>query len=163
MWTEGRRGLVERPSKRARAFDLFDLRTWVETDGVGATEIVRMRVGGTEVREMVKDGDDGEDGRENSRAGMGIRVGIRGGEDERVYFGSSGKVIEGAGLADGIDLIESRERGERRDGVLLDNELTKSPVTDERRTDMVGLRFILAERIDCDSAKSRDRKDLYSG
>ena len=110
MWS-----VVERPSKRARAFDLFDLRTWVETDAVAATEIVRMRVGGTDVREMVKDGD-GEDGRDNSRAGMGIRVGIRGGKD--VYFGSSGRVIEGAGLADGI---ESRERRERRDGVLLEN------------------------------------------
>lgn len=93
---------LERPSKRARASERFDLRTRVETDDEVAfveTERRRMAVRGAGVREMTRDGG----GRGISRAGMGAREGRRGGDD----FGSSGRVAEGAGLGDGIDLKES--------------------------------------------------------
>jgi hypothetical protein len=55
-----------------------------------------MAVSGAGVREMVRDG------RDISRAGIGIREGIRGGD-----LGTSGRVAEGAGLGDGRDLKES--------------------------------------------------------
>ena len=92
---------LERPSKRARASKRFDLRTRVETDeevAFVATERRRMAVSGAGVREMVRDG------RGTSRAGMGVREGRRGGAD---LVGTSGRVAEGAGLGNGIDLKES--------------------------------------------------------
>jgi hypothetical protein len=91
---------LERPSKRARACERFDFRTRVETDeevAFVATERRRMAESGAGVREMVRDG------RGTSRAGMGAREGRRGGAD----LGTSGRVAEGAGLGDGIDLKES--------------------------------------------------------
>ena len=91
---------LERPSKRARACERFDLRTRVETDeevAFVATERRRMAESGVGVREMVRDG------RGTSRAGMGVREGRRGGAD----LGTSGRVAEGAGLGDGIDRRDS--------------------------------------------------------
>ena len=91
---------LERPSKRARACERFDFRKRVETDdevAFVATERRCMAVDGAGVREMVRDG------RGTSRAGMGAREGIRGGAD----LGTSGRVANGAGLGDGIDLKES--------------------------------------------------------
>lgn len=63
-----------------------------------------MAVSGACVREMVRDG------RGISRAGMGVREGRRGGEE----LGKSGRVAEGAGFGEGIDLreMESRVRKE---------------------------------------------------
>jgi len=122
---------LERPSKRARACDRFDLRTRVETDeevAFVATERRRTTVSGAGVREMVRDGG-------TSRAGMGVREGRRGAAD----LGTSGSVAEGAGLRDGIDRKESESGG------------------------ATCFRFKLAERMDWDSAKSRERKDLNSG
>lgn len=55
-----------------------------------------MVVGGAGVREMVRDG------RGTSRAEMGAREGRRG-----AVVGTSGRVADGAGLGDGIDLKES--------------------------------------------------------
>jgi hypothetical protein len=52
---------LERPSKRARASERFDLRTRAETDdevAFVATERRRMAVSGAGVREMVRDGDE---------------------------------------------------------------------------------------------------------
>lgn len=92
---------LERPSKRARASKRFDLRTRVETEedvAFVATERRRMAVSGAGVREMVRDG------RGISRAGMGVREGRRGAAD---LVGTSGRVAEGAGLGNGIDLKES--------------------------------------------------------
>lgn len=54
-----------------------------------------MGVSGAGVRDTVIDGG-------NSRAGIGIREGIRGGVDD-IEEGGSGSVIEGAGFGDGID------------------------------------------------------------
>ena len=105
MWTVIR---LQRPSKRARACERFDLRTRVETDeelAFVATERRRMAVSGAGVRDMVRAG------RGTSRAGMGVREGRRGGAD----FGTSGRVAEGAGLRDGIDRRESKS------GNFLDN------------------------------------------
>lgn len=73
------------------------------------------------------------DGDGNSRAEMGTREGRRGGADD-TGEGSSGRVIEGAALGCGMDL----------DGDDIEE-------------------VFLAERMDCDSARSRERKDLYSG
>jgi len=112
---------LERPSNRARASERFDLRTRVETvEEVTfvAIEMWRIAVSGAGVRDMVRDG---VGGRGSSRAGMGTKDGRRGGADfieEGVGFGSSGRVIEGAGLGDGMDLKESREKRKRRDGAL---------------------------------------------
>lgn len=89
---------LERPSKRARACERFDLRTRVETDeevAFVATERRRMAVSGAGVRDIVRDG--------TSRAEMGAREGRRGGAD----LGTSGRVAEGAGFGDGIDRKES--------------------------------------------------------
>jgi hypothetical protein len=146
---------LERPSKRARASERFDLRTRVETvEEVAfvATEMWRMTMHGAGVREIVREG---VIGRGNSRAGMGMMEGRRGGVDdigEGMRFGGSGRVIEGAGLGDGIDLKESR--GKR---VLDGSDIFGSFMG------AGGNRFKLAERMDCDSARSRERKDLYSG
>lgn len=82
MWRGVGEGL-ERPSKQARAFKRFDLRTRVETDEVAlvTTERRRMAVSGAGVREMVRDGDDDDDDeRDIFRGGIGRREGIRGGE-----------------------------------------------------------------------------------
>ena len=141
----------ERPSKRARACERFDLRTRVETDeevAFVATETRRMTVSGAGVREMVRDGG-------TSRAEMGVREGRRGAAD----LGTSGRVAEGAGLRDGIDRKESES-----DDFLKNDELgntTEGQNTNRGATRC--FRFKLAERIDWDSAKSRERKDLYSG
>jgi hypothetical protein len=98
-----------------------------------ATEMRRITVSGAGVREMVRDG------RGNSRGGIGMREGRRGADEGDL--GSSGRVIEGTGLGEGIDLKESASE------VLGNLKGTE------------GFRF----KLDCDSAKSRDRKDLYSG
>jgi len=126
---------LERPSKRARASERFDLRARVETDdevAFVATERRWMAVGGAGVREMVRDG------RGISRAEMGAREGRRGAAD--IDLGTSGRVANGAGLGDGMDLRESASENLG-----------------------VRFRFKLAERMDWDSARSRERKDLYSG
>src|SRR5271168_2041211 len=103
-------------------------------------------IGGAGVREMemVRDGDG------NSRAGMGTREGRRGGADD-TGEGSSGRVIEGAGLGCGIDLDSDLENNEHR------CQLEKQQGTDNIEE------VFLAECMDCDSARSRERKDLYSG
>jgi hypothetical protein len=142
---------LERPSKRARASERFDLRTRVEIDEVVtfvATERRWMGVDGAGVREMARDG------RGTSRAGMGVREGRRGAAD----LGTSGRVVEGAGLGDGIDLKESES-----DNLLENDELRNRTETQNTYGEVTGFRFKLAERMDWDSAKSRERKDLYSG
>jgi hypothetical protein len=142
---------LERPSKRARACERFDLRTRVETDeevAFVATERRRMTVSGAGVREIVRDG------RGTSRAGMGAREGRRGGAD----LGTSGRVAEGAGLGDGIDRRESES-----DNFLENNELCNIIVRESTYRGATCFRFKLAERMDWDSARSRERKDLYSG
>ena len=142
---------LERPSKRARACERLDLRTRVETvEEVAfvATERRRMAVRGAGVREIVRDG------RDISMAETRVREGRRGAAD----LGTSGRVAEGAGLGDGINRKESEsdnflENDEQGNKIEMLN--TNRGVTD--------FRFQLAERIDWDSAKSRERKDLYSG
>lgn len=62
-----------------------------------------MLVSGAGVREIVRDGTG------SSRGGMGTIEGRRGGRDSGLYFGGSGRVIEGAGLGEGMDLKESRD------------------------------------------------------
>jgi len=126
---------LERPSKRASACERFDLRTRVETD----EEVAFVA---TDRRRIAVSGagvrEMVRDGRGTSRTEMEVREGRRGGAD----LGTWGSVAEGAGLGEGIDRKESE-------------------------SDNFGggtcFRFKLAERIDWDSAKSRERKDLYSG
>ena len=129
------------------------MRTRVETDeevAFVAAESRRMAVSGAGVREMVRDG------RGTSSAGMGVREGRRGAADLRL--GTSGRVAEGAGLGDGIDLRESES-----DTLLENDEVGNKIERQNTNGGGTGFRFKLAERMDWDSAKSRERKDLYSG
>ena len=127
---------LERPSKRARACERFDLRTRVETDeevAFVATERRRMAVSGAGVREMVRDG------RGTSSVETGGRVGRRGGAES----GTLGRVAEGAGLGDGIDLKESAS-----DNFLKNDELGNEIERQNTNGGVSGFRFKLAERID---------------
>ena len=129
-----------RPSNRARASERLNLRTRVETVVV---VVIRVRAekrdgasrtfGGASVRE--RDNDDEGHGercsRDRPREGLKIIDGKRGGlassegvQDEVVgeeggcccCLGRSGRTVDGAGLGDGIERRESRERRMRECG-----------------------------------------------
>lgn len=102
-----------RPSRAARACERLCLRTRVDTVEALALVMEDMRFGSgrgpmTQVREMLNCTREGE-GRSSSRAGRRGREGKRGG-----VGGSCGRVIDGAGLGEGIERRESREKWLRR-------------------------------------------------
>lgn len=100
-----------------------------------------------------------EGGRVRSRAGMRGIDGRRGGEERWGLVGRSGRVMEGAGFGEGIVRRESREKRIRR-GVGGGRAGASDMGGKRKGCDFVDAwRFILAERIDWDSARSRERKE----
>jgi len=93
--------------------------------------------------------------RDSPRDVENVKEGKRGGvgetgeeaEDGEGCLGRSGKVMDGAGFGEGMVRRESREMRTRSGR--------------GAKTAWEGLRFKLAERRDCDSARSRDRKERY--
>jgi hypothetical protein len=138
---------------------------------------------GVDVREMIRVGAEWEaHSRDNPKDVLNVREGKRGGvgetgdgeEDNKDCLGRSGKVVDGAGFGEGIVRRESRDKRTRRGleegcpkrrgasgiGAKTESEVF-SPL---ERVDVVDetLRFKLAERRDCDSARSRDKNERYS-
>lgn len=95
------------PSRRSSAFERLILRARVETVDVVVVErrdffFKETTVVGASVREMRREGILGIEGRRGGAEATGTGVGALG-------TGSSGRVIEGAGLGEGMLRIESRE------------------------------------------------------
>lgn len=113
-------------------------------------------------RSRVKEGRGGSEGRRGGVVGMGERFEGAGG---------GGRVMEGAGFGEGMDRNESREG---TSGMQLQGKMSRVYRREEDRTYWTlglglfeeravyfeeGLRLRLRERVDCVSARSRERKE----
>lgn len=105
-----------RPSRRARACERFVLRMLVETVDVELRLTLAM-TSGAGLRETTREGAEWDArSRDRPRPGViameGRRGGVEGTDDDggvRERFGSSGRVMEGAGFGEGMVRRESRE------------------------------------------------------
>lgn len=117
----GRSADLEWPSRRARAAERLIFRTRVETVELVWTDTRRgsviksvdavlrvMALGETRGRVTSKEGRGGIEGRRGGADDMGVA-------DRLSWEGTSGRVMDGAGLGDGMERKESRDKRRRKE------------------------------------------------